>query len=134
MVKSKSAVIGFAPGTRVKLIKDQGETLLVQSEGTKFEVRGDQLTNDLDLADLLGRQDAQSQQALAQAMQERMDRWREKMEKKNQLSEQQLRELEAKYAVPPQPTPKPDYKNPLDREAYHEKTSLWPSWRPWIRH
>ena len=132
VVKSKSGVTGFAPGMRVKLIKDQGETLLVQSEDTKFEVRGDQLTNDLDLADLLRRQDAQSQQALAQAMQERMDRYRAETEKKNQLSEQELRELEKKYA--PGPTPRPNYKSPLEREAYHEKGSNWPSWRPWIRH
>jgi len=124
-VKSKSGVIGFAPGTLVKLIKDQGETLLVQSEDTKFEVRGDQLTNDLDLAHLLGRQDAQSQQALAQAMQERMDRYRAETEKKNQLSAQQLRELESKYAAGP--TPQPNYKSPLEREAYHEKASHWPS-------
>jgi len=134
VVKNKSAgsVLGFAPGTRVKLIKDQGETLLVQSEDTEFEVRGDQLTNDLDLADLVARQDAQSQQALAQAMQERMERYRAEIEKKNQLSEQQLHELEKKYAA--EPTPKPNYKSPLEREPYHEKSSNWPSWRPWIRH
>ena len=133
-VKSKSGVAGFAPGTRVKLVKDQGETLLVQSEDTKFEVHGDQLTNDLDLADLLRRQDAQAQQELARAMQERLAAYQAETEKKNRFSEQEYRELQKKYAAAAEPTPKPEYKNPLDRGPYHEKSSNWPSWRPWIRH
>ena len=133
-VKSKSGVAGFAPGTRVKLVKDRGETLLVQSEDTKFEVHGDQLTNDLDLADLLRRQDAQAQRELARAMQDRLAAYQAETEKKNQLSEQEYRELQKKYAAAAEPTPKPEYKNPLDKGPYHEKSSNWPSWRPWIRH
>jgi hypothetical protein len=131
-VKTKSGVIGFAPGTRVKFIKDQGETLLVQSEGTELGVRGDQLTNDLDLADLLGRQDAQSQQALQRELQNRNDDHQKETEKKNQLSKEQLDELLGKYAA--EPTPKSEYKNPLDRAPYNEKKAVPDWWRPWMGH
>src|SRR4029077_11833400 len=69
VVKSDSGVTGFAPGTRVKLVEDRGEKLFVTNDDSvKFEAPSDKVTNDLDLAALVARHDAQSQQALARDM------------------------------------------------------------------
>ncbi len=65
------------PPRRVKLIEDRGEKLFVTNDDNiRFEPPSDKVTNDLDLAALAARQDAQSQRALAQDMKERMDAYR----------------------------------------------------------
>ncbi|PYK61228.1 MAG: hypothetical protein DME43_02950 [Verrucomicrobia bacterium] len=129
VVKSDSGVSGFAPGTRVKLIEDRGEKLFVKNDDNiKFEAPSDKVTNDLDLAVLVARQDAQSQQALAQDMKERMDAYRAGKEKEIPLYDQQQREVEARREAAANAA---KGNNPLDREAYHEKVS-YPWW--WHRH
>ncbi|PYK72327.1 MAG: hypothetical protein DME44_04780 [Verrucomicrobia bacterium] len=129
VVKSDSGVTGFAPGTRVKLVEDRGEKLFVTNDDNiRFEAPSDKVTNDLDLAALAARQDAQSQQALAQDMKERMDAYRAGKEKEIPLYDQQQREVEARREAAANAA---KGNNPLDREAYHEKVS-YPWW--WHRH
>ena len=121
VVKSDSGVTGFAPGTRVKLIEDRGDKLFVTNDDNiKFEAPSDKVTNDLDLAALAARQDAQSQQALAQDMKEQMDAYRAGKEKEIPLYDQQQRDVEARRAAAAIAA---KGNNPLDREAYHEKVS-----------
>jgi hypothetical protein len=121
VVKSDSGVTGFAPGTRVKLIEDRGDKLFVTNDDNiKFEAPSDKVTNDLDLAALAARQDAQSQQALAQDMKERMDAYRAGKEKEIPLYDQQQRDVEARRVAAANAA---KGNNPLDREAYHEKVS-----------
>ena len=129
VVKSDSGVTGFVPGTRVKLVEDRGDKLFVTNDDNiKFEAPSDKVTNDLDLAALVARQDAQSQQALAQDMKERMDAYQAGKEKEIPLYDQQQREVEARRELAANAA---KGNNPLDREAYHEKVS-YPWW--WHRH
>ena len=130
VVKSDSSVTGFAPGTRVKLIEDRGEKLFVASEDNiKFEASSDKVTNDLDLAALVAKQDAQSQQAVAQSMKEQMDAYRAAKEKEIPLYDQQQRDVEARRTAAAIAAKGP---NPLDREAYHESRPWWWYGHPYI--
>ena len=118
VVKTDSGVTGFAPGTRVKLIEDRGETLFVKNDDNiRFEAPSDKVTNDLDLAALAAKQDAQSQRLLAQDMEERMAAYRRGKEAEIPIYDQQQRQVQARAdaaAIAAKGN------NPLDREAYHE--------------
>jgi hypothetical protein len=63
--RSASGITGFEPGTRVVCVKDDGLVLLVKVDNLEFEAKRQYLTNDLDVADLAGRNDAEAQQAVA---------------------------------------------------------------------
>ncbi|MBV9127280.1 MAG: hypothetical protein JO117_04260, partial [Verrucomicrobia bacterium] len=62
---TRSGVIGFEPGQRVKFVRGKETTLIVTDGKYEIEVTPDQLTNDLDLADLARRNDQTSQALLA---------------------------------------------------------------------
>ena len=64
-VRSGSGLTGVEPGTRVLCVKDEGPVLLVKVENLEFEAKRQYLTNDLDVADLAVRNDAEAQQAVA---------------------------------------------------------------------
>lgn len=128
-VTTDSGVIGFAPGTRVKFVEDRGEKLLVTDGTTKFEVRGDIVTNDLDMAAIAARSDALSQQELAKylARQQQVDR--QFQNEQNKLFDEQQREAAARReaaAIAAHGT------NKLDRGAYHEKEAYYYRHYPWI--
>ncbi len=79
--RSASGITGFEPGTRVVCVKDEGPVLLVKVDDLEFEAKRQYLTNDLDVADLAVRNDAEAQQAVAsyiaqqqQAIDQRDDR------------------------------------------------------------
>jgi hypothetical protein len=63
--RSASGITGFEPGTRVVCVKDQGPVLLVKVDNLEFEAKRQYLTDDLDVADLAVRNDAEAQQAVA---------------------------------------------------------------------
>src|SRR5256885_12199715 len=67
-IVSNSGVTGFWPGTEVRMVDDKGDTMIVSSGGQSFEVRADKLTNDMDLGELAGKRDAESQQLFAQSL------------------------------------------------------------------
>jgi hypothetical protein len=64
-VRSGSALTGVEPGTRVVCVKDEGPVLLVKVDNLEFEAKRQYLTNDLNVADLAVRNDAEAQQAVA---------------------------------------------------------------------
>ena len=79
--RSASGITGFEPGTRVVCVKDEGPVFLVKVDNLEFEAKRQYLTNDLDVADLAVRNDAEAQQAVAsyiaqqeQAIDQRDDR------------------------------------------------------------
>jgi hypothetical protein len=80
-VRSGSSITGVEPGTRVICVKDEGPVLLVREDNLEFEAKRQYLTNNLDVADLAVRNDAEAQQAVAsyiaqqqQAIDQRDDR------------------------------------------------------------
>jgi hypothetical protein len=67
-VRSGSGLTGVEPGTRVVCVKDEGSVLLVKVKNLEFEAKRQYLTNDIDVADLAVRDDAEAQQAVASYM------------------------------------------------------------------
>jgi hypothetical protein len=81
--RSASGITGFEPGTRVVCVKDEGSVLLIKVDNLEFEAKREYLTDDLDVADLAVRNDAEAQQAVASyiAEQQRAIDQREDMRK-----------------------------------------------------
>jgi hypothetical protein len=87
-IKNKKArntnnIKGVEAGTRVLCVKDWGPVLLVRAGDLEFEAKRQYLTNDLDVADLAVRNDAEAQQAVEsyiarqeQAIEQRNDKWK----------------------------------------------------------
>jgi hypothetical protein len=80
-VRNPYGITGVEPGTRVVCVKDEGPVLLVREDNLEFEAKRQYLTNNLDVADLAVRSDAEAQQAVAsyiaqqqQAIDQREDR------------------------------------------------------------
>jgi hypothetical protein len=80
-VRNPYGITGVEPGTRVVCVKDEGPVLLVREDNLQFEAKRQYLTNNLDVADLAVRNDAEAQQAVAsyiaqqqQAIDQREDR------------------------------------------------------------
>ncbi len=118
---TNSGVIGFSPGTRVRLVEDKGETIVVTDGTVKIEVPADILTDDPDIATFAARQDAQAQQALATylANQEAIDQ--AAREKRNETFDREQHEAAVSRqsaAVAAKGS------NPLSRGAYHQTYSL----------
>jgi len=64
-VRNPSGITGLEAGSRVICVKDEGPVLLVKAGNVEFEAKRQYLTNDLDVADLAVRNDAEAQQAIA---------------------------------------------------------------------
>jgi hypothetical protein len=64
-VRNPSGITGVEPGTQVVCVKDEGSRLLVKAGNLEFEAKRQNLTNDLDVAALATRNDAEAQQAVA---------------------------------------------------------------------
>lgn len=64
-VRTRSGIIGVGAGTQVVCVKDEGPMLLVKAGSVEFEAKRQYLTNDLDIADLAVRGDAEAQQTIA---------------------------------------------------------------------
>lgn len=67
-VRTRSGITGLGAGTQVVCVKDEGPVLLVKFGNLEFEVKRQQVTNDLDVAAIAARNDAEAQQALAAYM------------------------------------------------------------------
>lgn len=61
-----AGVIGIAPGTRVRLVKQKGPLMLVSDGKNEFEVAPDQVTNDTVVAQKLLQFDQAKQSTLAE--------------------------------------------------------------------
>jgi hypothetical protein len=64
-VRTRSGITGVGAGTRVVCVKDEGPVLLVKAGDLEFDVKRQYLTDDLDVADLAVRDDAEAQQTIA---------------------------------------------------------------------
>lgn len=124
-IKSDSGIIGFAPGTRVKLVEDRGDEMVVTDGETKFNVPGDKVTNDIDLAALVAKEDARSQEAARDMIRAQLATYRADKEKEKPIFDQQQREAEQRRAAAANTA---KGANPLDRGAYHEKESRLYYW------
>jgi hypothetical protein len=77
-VKNGSGVVGILPGTRLKLLKDLGETMQVKTVDeykTEFEVDTNKLTNDIDLAAWAKKNDEKSREALDDYMNQKRKKY-----------------------------------------------------------
>jgi hypothetical protein len=66
-VRSSDGVTGIPPGTRLQLVKDMGEIVRVTTGQLEFDAKKFQLTNDIDIATQVSRQDVTAQQQIANA-------------------------------------------------------------------
>src|SRR4029077_2968377 len=64
-VRNPSGITGVSAGTQVVCVKDEGPVLLVKAANLEFEAKREYLTDDLDVADLAVRNDAEAQQEVA---------------------------------------------------------------------
>jgi hypothetical protein len=64
-VRTRSGITGVEGGTQVVCVKDEGPVLLVKAGSVEFEAKRQYLTNDLDVAALAVRNDAEAQQTIA---------------------------------------------------------------------
>jgi hypothetical protein len=115
-VASPSGITGLKPGTLVACVKDNGGVLLVTTGNLELEAKRKYLTNDLDIADLASRNDAQAEQDVASsiAQQQAMDQVRR--DEQNAAFEQRQREIAAERAAAAAEAP--GYSNPLERGPY----------------
>jgi hypothetical protein len=63
-VRKPYGITGLSAGTRVVCIKDEGQVLRVKAGNLEFDAERQYLTNDLNVADLAVRDDAEAQQAV----------------------------------------------------------------------
>src|SRR3954454_15622231 len=63
-IPTSFGVTGLPPGTMVQMIQDKGATMLVSFGQTHLIIPTGILTNDMDLGELAGKEDAESQHAL----------------------------------------------------------------------
>jgi hypothetical protein len=134
ILRSNSGVAGFAPGTRVRVVQDKGETFgVVTDDSTTFDVPADELTNDLDLAALVARSDAKSQQTVAQWIERQNAAGRQQHDDYIAMLEQQQQEVSAGRAATDAAAPHSSGK--LDREAYNQTDAIvYPYWYHGHRH
>jgi hypothetical protein len=133
ILRSNSGVVGFAPGTRVRVVQDKGETFNVTDGSTTFDVPADELTNDLDLAALVARSDAKSQQTVAQWIERQNAAGRQQHGDYIAMLEQQQQEVSAGRAAADAVAPHSS--GNLDRGAYNQTDALvYPYWYHGHRH
>jgi len=119
-IRNPSGVTGLSAGTRVVCVKDDGAVLLVKMGNLEFEAKRQYLTNNLDIADLAARNDAEAQQAVAStiAQQQAMDQTRRHQE--NAALAQAQQEIAARRAAAEAPWGV----SSLNRGAYDQTTDV----------
>jgi polysaccharide pyruvyl transferase WcaK-like protein len=90
--------------------------LLVKMGNLEFETKRQYLTNDLDLADLASRNDAETQQAVAAAIAEQQAIYQARRDEENAALAQRQLEIEAERAAAAEAS---RYSNPLERGPYN---------------
>ena len=118
-VTSPSGITGLSAGTLVACVKDNGGMLLVTTDTLEFEAKRQYLTNDLDIADLASRNDAQAQQAVASSIAQQQAIYQATRDEENAALEQRQREIAAKRAAAAA-AQMSGYSNPLERGAYDQ--------------
>jgi hypothetical protein len=122
-ITTDSGVTGLAPGTRVHLIQDKGDVFRVSDRTTTFEVPVEKLTDDVDLAQLVARNDAQSQRLVAEYVQRQNAADRENQNAYKAMLDEQARDVERNRAAAAAAAPHSSGK--LDRGAYNKDPWPW---------
>jgi hypothetical protein len=120
-VTTDSGVTGFPAGTRVRFVEDKGDTIIVTDGRANIEVPSDKLTNDLDIAELASRRDAQAQEDLATYLAEQSAMGRSERAGQNEALAAEQRDIAARRAAASSAS---QYSNPLHRGPYHERGNL----------
>ena len=92
-------VTGLPAGTIVQMIQDKGATMLVSFGQTQILVPTAILTNDMDLGELAGKHDAESQQALMKYLEDQRAEYVAAQEKQNGLFDQQQKDAYARHVA-----------------------------------
>jgi hypothetical protein len=99
-VRLPAGLLGEIAGTRVQMVADKGETLMVTDGHDTFEVKKSKLTNEIEAATAMQRQ--------AQATQDASDQYRRQSDKLLQKQQQEYIDfLKAHPLAAPTPTPTP---------------------------
>jgi hypothetical protein len=122
-IRTDSGVTGIAPGTRVHLIQDNGDKFRVSDGNTTFDVSPDKLTDDVDLGNLVARNDAASQRMLAAYIQQQNAADRQARDAYIAMLDEQSREVERSRAAAAAAAPHASGK--LDRGAYNRDPWPW---------
>jgi hypothetical protein len=123
---TKDGVIAFLPGTRLRVVEDKGDTIVVSDGKKKGEVSADKLTNDLDIAALAAQQDAEKQHVLTDYLKNQKaakETFLARQARQNAIFDRDLKEIAKNRVDLPWGTS-------LDRGPWHERGSL--SVRRWI--
>jgi hypothetical protein len=119
-VTTDTGVIGYRAGTQVQYVGMRGDKVAVRAEEREFVVAGDKLTNDLDLAELAGRRDAESQRQLATVLEQVRAEARVQQDRENALSDQQQRESAGRWKA----TQANHFKSSLNRSSYNRDDNV----------
>ena len=92
-ITSDTGVVGIPAGTRVTQLKDNGETFTVTDQETQFEVRPEQVTNDVQLAIMV----IKNQGASLRSVHDSMSQTKEAAQNRTALVNKARAELEAAY-------------------------------------
>jgi len=113
-----AGISGYDEGTKVKLVKNMGQTWLVTDGQSQFEITPAQATNDLDVADAV----IKTNQAQAATLAESVRRQQEINQKAQQAAAaQEATEAKNEAAAPAAPAVQVvPTANPLDKGAYHQ--------------
>jgi hypothetical protein len=122
-VPTQYGVTGIAPGTRVRLVQDNGSTFRVSDGTTTFDIGIEKVTDDIDLGQLVARNDAESQRLLADYIQRQNAVDRENRDAYNAMLDQQSRDVERNRAAAAAAAPHSSGK--LDRGAYNRDPWPW---------
>jgi hypothetical protein len=88
-VRTRSGITGLGAGTQVVRVKDEGPVVLVKFGNVEFDVKRQYLTNDLDVADIAARNDAEAQQAVAAYMAEQQQEIEDQDDRSNMQPSQE---------------------------------------------
>lgn len=106
-VPRPGGVIGFAPGTALRLVGNRGAAVVVSDGTYEAEVPRSATTDDLDLAAAAGRADGDDQRRLA-AERARVEREAAALRQRANLEQQRaLAEIERRRLQPPPSAPAP---------------------------
>jgi hypothetical protein len=102
-----SGVIGFAPGTKVTLV-EQAESVSTVTDGEyQFKVPSSQLTNDLDLAASVAREDYAKQAQIAELTAKRAQEYSQQQRDAFIASEKEKTQKKTGRKTPRRPSPTP---------------------------
>jgi hypothetical protein len=94
-VTTDSTVVGFPPGTKVFMVKQDGSTSTVTDGEYNFDIPSSQLTNDLDIATWIAKADLDAQRKIAELIAKSVQEHEKQQQDEIATLEKQRRERRA---------------------------------------